>query len=157
MGIEFPKKGSSFYRSFFFMAAVNANTVKRSNAINGYGPNVKYTEGTAFKSFFGALFYVLGYMLYGIGMYVAPLRYLMRTFYLPKPGEGPSEEFMNAGYLHITGIAKGNKGTIVESALSLSLQGDKVKRGGGVLTPASCQKEVLLERLLVTGTSFEYH
>merc|ERR1712187_798271 len=68
--VEFPKKGSSFYRSFFFMAGVNANTVKRSNAINGYGPNIKYTEGTSFKSFFAAMFYVLGYILYGIGVYV---------------------------------------------------------------------------------------
>lgn len=175
--VEFPKKRSLPYRSFFFMASVNANTVKRSNAINGYGSDVLYTEGTAFKSFAAAVWHVLSWAVYGLGLYVPPLRYLMQTFYLPKPGEGPSEDYMDAGYLHLTGIAKGSKGTVVkstmsfnvdpgykdtarmvvESALSLSLEGDKIKCGGGVHTPAACQKEVLMERLLSTGTSFTYH
>ena len=175
--VEFPKKRALPYRSFFFMAAVNANTVKRSNAINGYGPAVRYTEGTSFPSLCAAVMFVLGYVVYGICIYIAPLRWLMRKFYLPKPGEGPSDKFMDAGYLHVTGVAKGTKGTVakstmsfnvdpgykdtarmvVESALSLSLDGHKITSGGGVLTPATCQKEVLLERLLATGTSFKFH
>jgi len=40
-----PKHRSLPYRSFFFMAPVNANSVKRSNALNGYGAKVTYVEG----------------------------------------------------------------------------------------------------------------
>jgi len=165
------------HRSFFFMAGVNANSVKRSNALNGYGPNVKYCEGTSFKSLFAAVLYVLGYIFYGIGIYTPPLRWIMTSFFLPKPGQGPSEEAMDAGYLHLTGIAKGSKGTVVkstmsfnvdpgykdtarmvvESALSLALEGDRISQIGGVFTPGSCQKEVLLERLLRSGTTYAMH
>jgi short subunit dehydrogenase-like uncharacterized protein len=174
--VELGSKGRP-HRSFFFMAGVNANSVKRSNALNGYGNNVKYTEGTSFKSFLAACWYVLGYIFYGIGIYTPPLRWIMTSFFLPKPGQGPSEESMDAGYLHLTGIAKGSKGTtvkslmsfnvdpgykdtarmVVESALSLALEGDKIKSGGGVFTPGACQKEVLLERLLRSGTTFKVY
>lgn len=101
----------------------------------------------------------------------------MRAVWLPKPGEGPSEEAMDNGHLYVLGVARGTKGTVVkstmsfevdpgykdtarmlvESALALSLDGAKIKGEGGVLTPGSCQKEVLLERLLKTGTAFEFH
>ncbi|GMI22347.1 hypothetical protein TeGR_g2886 [Tetraparma gracilis] len=165
------------HRSFFFMAGVNANACKRSNAINNYGPNVKYVEGTSFTSIFAAILYVLGYIFYGIGIYTPPLRAIMRAFFLPKPGEGPSEEYMDSGYLHLTGVAKGSEGTVVkstmsfnvdpgykdtarmvvESALALALEGKKVTSGGGVFTPGACQKEVLLERLLRTGTTYKFH
>ena len=161
------------HRSFFFMAGVNANSVKRSNAINGYGKDVKYCEGTSFKSFFAAVFYVLGYIFYGIGIYTPPLRWLMTTFFLPKPGQGPSEEYMDSGHLHLTGIAKGTKGTTVKSTMSFSVDpGYKdtarmvveaalsladTKCEGGVLTPGACQKEVLLKRLLDSGTTYATH
>ncbi|GMH91209.1 hypothetical protein TrST_g1736 [Triparma strigata] len=162
------------HRSFFFMAPVNANAVKRSNALNGYG-NLTYTEGQSFPNIFSTIWYILGYAVYGICIYLPPLRYLMRKFILPKPGQGPSEEYMDSGYLHVLGVAKGEKGTIVkstmsfnvdpgykdtarmliESALSLSLEDVDCKVG--VYTPGACQKEVLLERLLKTGTEFKYH
>ena len=44
-----PPHRSLPYRSFFFMAPVNANSVKRSNALNGYGEKILYCEGTSFK------------------------------------------------------------------------------------------------------------
>ena len=101
----------------------------------------------------------------------------MRAVWLPKPGEGPSEQAMDNGHLYVLGVAKGDKGTVlkstmgfevdpgykdtarmlVESALALSLDGKKIKSEGGVLTPGACQKEVLLDRLLKTGTAFEFH
>lgn len=46
---------------------------------------------------------------------------------------------------------------LVESGLSLALEFDKVKQlspNGGCLTPATCQKDVLLQRLISTGCSF---
>lgn len=163
-------------RTMFVMAGVNANAVKRSNAINGYGPKVIYREGQVFKSIAGAVAYICGMMTLGLLLFVPPTRWLLRKFVLPAPGEGPSEEFMKSGYLTVEGRAVGSKGTkvnakmrfvvdpgyldtarmVVESALALALDKDKIKVAGGVYTPAACQGEVLLNRLLATGTSFEY-
>lgn len=44
---------------------------------------------------------------------------------------------------------------LVESGLALALEGDKIKVGGGLWTPAACQAEVLLRRLVDTGCTFE--
>jgi short subunit dehydrogenase-like uncharacterized protein len=44
---------------------------------------------------------------------------------------------------------------LVESGLALALEGDKIKVGGGLYTPAACQGDVLLKRLLDTGSSFD--
>jgi len=41
----------------------------------------------------------------------------------------------------------------VESGLALALEGNRITSGGGVLTPAACQGEVLLQRLLATGST----
>lgn len=168
-------KSGQPHRSIFFMAAVNGTTVKRSNALNHYGPKVEYCEGTAFSSYFSALAYFLSMCFVGLCMVIPPVRWLLRAYVLPKPGEGPSEEYMEKGFLNLTGVAKGTGGTevksklrffvdpgykdtarmLVESALSLSLDNDKLEdKSGGVLTPASCQGEVLLNRLVKTGCTF---
>lgn len=44
----------------------------------------------------------------------SPLQWLMQKF-LPKPGQGPSESDMDAGFLKITGIGLGSGGTKVHS------------------------------------------
>lgn len=44
---------------------------------------------------------------------------------------------------------------LVESGLVLALQGQQIKRPGGVYTTASCQGRLLTERLVQTGTFFE--
>ena len=43
---------------------------------------------------------------------------------------------------------------LVESGLVLALQGKEIKVGGGCFTPAACQGELLLKRLVDTGSSF---
>lgn len=155
------------------MAGVNANAVKRSNALNGYGPKVTYCEGQCFASVFGALGAIFSMLWMGICMVVPPLK----ATFLPKPGEGPSEEFMAKGYLVVTGVATamdgkttatsvmkfpvdpGYKDTarmVVESALTLALDSKKLADPkGGVFTPGCCQGAALLDRLCATGTSFE--
>jgi short subunit dehydrogenase-like uncharacterized protein len=173
--LEFSKNEND-HRTKFFMAGVNAYAVKRSNALKKYGENVTYCEGQAFSSAFGMLSHTLQMLTQGILMYVPPTRSLMRKYWLPKPGEGPSIKSMLDGHLNVIGIAKGDKRTIVrskmcfkvdpgyldtarmlvESALVLGLEGDKVTSGGGVLTPAACQGELLVKRLCDTGTTFEY-
>merc|ERR1712147_293950 len=95
-----------------------------------------------------------------------PTRCCLQKYCLKRPGEGPTKEEMAAGYLNLTGVAVGDKGSkvastfhfpadpgykdtarmIVESALTFVLEQGFICQGG-VLTPASCQGERLLKRL----------
>jgi len=173
-----PKKLHAVTRTFFFMAGVNANAVKRSNAINKYGSKLVYCEGQAWKTLSAAVRYVLGMMVFGLLLAVPPTRWLMRKFVLPKPGEGASEAFMESGYLNLTGVGTSTDGrtakaTIrfpvdpgykdtarmaIESGLALALDTAKLPNPeGGVRTPGCVQGEVVLERLVKTGSAFEYH
>lgn len=173
-----PKLGHAGHRTFFFMAGVNANAVKRSNALNKYGKKVMYCEGQAFSTLYKAVLYLSKLAMLGLGLAIPPIRALLRKYVLPKPGEGPSEEFMNSGFLDVTGVATGTDGSTVkstmrfpvdpgykdtarmavEAGLSLSLDSAKLANPkGGVFTPACCQGEVLLDRLIKTGSAFEYH
>jgi len=174
--VSFSQDVSKPNRIMFMMSSVNGNAVKRSNALNGYGEKVVYCEGASRDSWFGAMSSLFYYLLCGLVILIPPLRYLAREYYLPKPGEGPSEEAMDAGHLYVTGIATGEDGSVVEStmkfnvdagykdtarmliesALSLSIDDEAPKTAGGVLTPGSCQKEVLLKRLVATGTTFNF-
>ena len=43
---------------------------------------------------------------------------------------------------------------LVESGLVLALQSKEIKVGGGLYTPAACQGELLLQRLIDSGSSF---
>ena len=46
---------------------------------------------------------------------------------------------------------------LVEAGLVLALEDEsenKIKVGGGVFTPAACQGEILLQRLLNTGCTY---
>jgi short subunit dehydrogenase-like uncharacterized protein len=43
---------------------------------------------------------------------------------------------------------------LVESGLVLALQSKEIKVGGGLFTPASCQGELLLKRLVDSGSTF---
>lgn len=168
-------KGGQPARAMFFMSGVNANCVKRSNALNHYGDKIIYKEGVAFSSMFKAVMFYLQLVLFGLSLYIPPLRWALRKWVLPKPGEGPSMEEMDKGFLKLTGVGKGSKGSsatatlsfkvdpgykdtarmLVESALCLSLQDKELKqRKGGVYTPAACQGEVLLKRLCDTGSAF---
>lgn len=173
-----PKKGHTAVRTMFFMAGVNANAVKRSNALNGYGKQVVYSEGQSFGSSISAIMYLAGLAMLGLGLAIPPTRYLLRKFVLPKPGEGPSEKFMQSGFLNLTGVARSTEGQVakatlrfpvdpgyldtarmcVEAGLALALDGAKLgNAAGGVRTPGACQGEAVLQRLLKTGSAFEYH
>ena len=44
---------------------------------------------------------------------------------------------------------------LVESGLTLVLQQRELKCGGGVWTPACCQGEVLLQRLVASGSDMK--
>lgn len=162
-------------RTMFFMAGVNGNAVKRSNALLHYGDEVTYCEGSNMSGKCSAYCYMAQMGIFGMAMKFPPTRCCILK-YLPKPGEGPSEEQMRAGFLNVTGVARGVSGTkvvatihfptdpgykdtarmLVESGLTFVLEKD-FKCEGGVYTPAACQGETLLKRLVNTGSSFKYH
>lgn len=172
-----PKLQKRQTRTLFFMAGVNANAVKRSNALNGYGDGLVYCEGQAWSSMFGAVKYLIGLMLFGLAIVIPPIRAFLRAYVLPAPGQGPSEESMSKGFLVVTGVGEnkaknmsvtsvmtfpvdpGYKDTarmVVEATLTLALDSDKIEnKQGGVFTPACCQGAALLDRLCDTGTTFE--
>ena len=163
-------------RLLFVMAAANACVVKRSNALLGYGQKVTYREGMEASSKWKACGTFLQLAMLGLLLAFPPSRALLRRFVLPKPGEGPSEEAMKKGFLIVTGLGKSVDGKAVkarltfsvdpgymdtarmavEAGLTLALEGDKVASKGGVLTCASCQGDTLLQRLVATGSTFEY-
>jgi len=161
----------------FIMAGVNAEVVRRSNAIVAEGSraaSVTYSEGmanvdfaTAFVNFFT--------LVLGLTALLNPLTKGLVVNKLPKPGEGPSAKAMDRGFLRISGYGVGSQGNevesviyfrtdagyrdsariLVESALALSLDSDILPaKGGGFFTPATGMGRVLLDRLKKTGTMF---
>jgi short subunit dehydrogenase-like uncharacterized protein len=167
---------SDEYKSWigpFLMAAVMANCIRRSNAINNYGSKLKYRESVVYSSFMAGFSTIIGLLVFGTALVLPPLKYALKTFVLPLPGQGPSESTMDAGFLKVTCMGKGSNGgkvravfyfptdpgyrdtarMLVESGLVLALEGDKVKVGGGVWTPATCQGDLLTERLIASGST----
>lgn len=157
----------------FVMTACNSAVVGRSNALNGYGKNVEYREarvGPNLSTVVGRYFQLaaLGPMLI--------LPEFLRDRVLPQPGQGPSEAAMQASYLQVTAVATSEDGAkaggrmyfkvdagyrdtarmLVESGLSIALEGEKCPGKGGVLTPATCQGKVLFDRLLETGSEWTW-
>jgi short subunit dehydrogenase-like uncharacterized protein len=103
-------------------------------------------------------------------------RYLLQSYVLPKPGEGPSMKDMEENhFLSVNAQGVGSKGTkaeavmyfpqcpgyletarmVTECGLSLALQENQLpSQGGGFFSPAYALGDVLLKRLTDTGTSF---
>lgn len=161
----------------FFMAMVMANCVRRSNALNKYSNQFSYCEGLVYPSFIAGLSHTLQSIYLGTCLITPILRnILLFCKILPSAGIGPSEKEMDKGFLKVTGYAKGIKGNqvktsfyfaddpgyrdtarmLVESGLVLALQYNDLpleNRRGGVKTPATCQGELLLHRLVSTGST----
>jgi len=73
----------------FFMAGANSNTVRRTNALLGYAPNLKYTERWGFPDFSAAFGMLLGFMMSGPYVGLPLLRSLARAAgVLPQPTAG---------------------------------------------------------------------
>eukprot|EP00600_Ochromonadales_sp_CCMP1393_P014239 CAMPEP_0175004228 /NCGR_PEP_ID=MMETSP0005-20121125/4651_1 /TAXON_ID=420556 /ORGANISM="Ochromonas sp., Strain CCMP1393" /LENGTH=491 /DNA_ID=CAMNT_0016259359 /DNA_START=77 /DNA_END=1552 /DNA_ORIENTATION=- len=158
----------------FVMAMVMANCVRRSNALNNYSSRLVYKEAAVYPSFMAGYVNFLGMVLLGTVLMCPPLSWLLRqTPLIPAPGQGPSEADMDAGFLKVTGLATGANGEsvrgslyfptdpgyrdtarmLVEAGLALALESEKIRVGGGIWTPAACQGDVLMQRLLNTGSS----
>ena len=161
------------------MAIANTRVVRRSAALmeqnqNPYGKNFIFGEHGLFKT--KKLARITSYgLLIAVMIITSPIRHLVRPF-LPKPGDGPSEEMRNKGWFRSTFIAEAEDGEqktcsvygsgdpgykstsklVCESALALA-RSDNLPRGdryGGVLTSAVGLGDILIERLKKAGIEF---
>ena len=92
----------------FIMASTNTRAVRRSHALQGYpyGPNFLYKEVMSMPNLFMALGLTLGLTSFVSLVAFPPTRKILQKFFLPKPGEGPSEDARENGYFVIYLIGK---------------------------------------------------
>jgi short subunit dehydrogenase-like uncharacterized protein len=154
------------------MAVANTRVVRRSAALmeqnqKPYGNNFTFGEHGLFSSKRNARLASIGLVI-GFIVLSTPIKRLVRPF-LPKPGEGPSQETQDNGWFRATFVARsednekkicsmygsgdpGYKSTaklVCESAMALA-RSDNLPGGpeyGGVLTSAVGLGEVLVDRL----------
>lgn len=92
----------------FVMAMVMANCIRRSFALNKYSSKLLYREFIVYPSFMAGVVQLIGMLLIGMAIMIPPLKWLfLSTGLIPKPGEGPSIETMDKGFLKVTAIATG--------------------------------------------------
>ncbi len=166
----------------FFMSPMNTKIVRRSNALLGYpyGQDFRYEEAILVGSGpVGWLIAAMGAAAAGgfmLSMALSPTRWLLKRYVFPKPGEGPDRQVREQGFYQLILIGKLDSGEtmrahisgtgdpgvestsriLVESALCLAQETDKIKVGGGFWTPASAMAELLLPRLIDhAGLKFE--
>lgn len=184
----FPGFSHSHWVGGFVMASVMANCVRRSNALLEYSADKKkntnenvtstmtYNESLIYPGFMRLFITNLQLFIFGLSFFFPPLLFFLQ-YILPKPGQGPSKQTMDRGFLRVSVYATGSRGTkvkttiyfptdpgyrdtarmLVESGMCLALD-DEFERiqkfcpTGGIFTPAPCLGRVLLQRLLATGT-----
>ncbi|GBL06216.1 trans-acting enoyl reductase family protein [Glaciecola sp. KUL10] len=151
----------------FVMAAINERVVHRSNALldNMYGSEFRYDEAMSAKTASQAWTFTLGLGAFMLGASVSPIRSLLESYVLPKPGEGPSpEEQLNGMFdmrfyanlednqkivIKVEGDRDPGYGStakmLAQSALCLAK--DVPDLAGGFWTPASALNEALISRL----------
>jgi short subunit dehydrogenase-like uncharacterized protein len=165
----------------FIMATMNTRVVRRSAALlearqETYGVDFTYQEHAFYQKYLNAFLVSFG-TIFSMIIIATPLRKLVRRF-LPKPGEGPSEETMRKGFFDCLYTVEAEDGSIsifrmhgkgdpgyrvtskfvCESALTLIHCEDDLPGGkdyGGLLTPASGLGQPLIERLSKVGIFFE--
>eukprot|EP00468_Gymnochlora_sp_CCMP2014_P003567 CAMPEP_0167751680 /NCGR_PEP_ID=MMETSP0110_2-20121227/6717_1 /TAXON_ID=629695 /ORGANISM="Gymnochlora sp., Strain CCMP2014" /LENGTH=499 /DNA_ID=CAMNT_0007637211 /DNA_START=664 /DNA_END=2163 /DNA_ORIENTATION=+ len=154
----------------FIMAPVNANVVKRSNALLGYSPSITYSEVITHPGCMSAWLIELQKIFIGTGIFFPPWKFF-HSFCLPSPGEGPSYAERAAGYLKIKAFARSSKGNrllirfgltvdpgyedtarlLVECGLC-TLSESITKQGkSGVLTPACAFGMDIIDRIKSQG------
>ena len=168
------------WSGMFVMAAGNTRVVRRTAALmeqnqNSYGANFTFgeyglhkTKKLARRASYGL---ILGFLIIA-----SPLRGIVRKF-LPKPGEGPSEEVQNNGWFRSTFIAEAEDGEkkicslygsgdpgykstsklVCESALTLA-KSNNLPGGdnyGGILTSAAGLGNELISRLKNADIEFK--
>lgn len=164
----------------FIMASVNTRVVRRTNALLGYpyGRQLRYSEVSGMKRGLKGAIKAAGFTA-GMGVFAGslmfgPTRKLVESR-LPKPGEGPSEQSREHGFLRVRVFGEAESGQkksvliegkgdpgykltsllLGESALCLARDEAKLPETSGVLTPATAMGKVLRERLVAAGMVFK--
>jgi short subunit dehydrogenase-like uncharacterized protein len=157
----------------FVMAPINTKNVHRTNALLGHAYGAEFTYGEMQMTGRGAAGekraksaanqMVLLLVLLAFG----PTRWLLTTFALPKPGQGPSLEARESGHYDVLFVADAADGRqvrasvsgdkdpgygstskmISEAALCLARDVDRTRTPGGIWTPAAAMGETLIARL----------
>jgi short subunit dehydrogenase-like uncharacterized protein len=165
----------------FIMAGINTRVVHRSNALsnNSYGTQFLYEEalvtgeGTTGKRKARATTWGLNALM--IGLAVPPVRWLLETMVLPKPGEGPSEKAQQEGCFAMVFLGSAATGESIQcrvtgdrdpgygstakmlaqaAACLASEVPDSIE--GGFWTPATVLGDRLIEKLQAhAGLTFE--
>jgi len=164
----------------FFMAPINTRVVGRSATLHeadghAYGEAFTYEEAMESKSGFGAWTMTLG-MGAADALLKRPWGRRLVARAVPNPGQGPSTAAMDGGFFRARFTAEaedgstawaivadmdgdpGNRSTVrmlVESALCLLQDRDRLPARAGVLTPALAFGDVLPERLAASGMRWE--
>jgi short subunit dehydrogenase-like uncharacterized protein len=157
----------------FVMAMINTKNIHRTNLLLGkaFGADFVYDEmmltGDGPKGQKRAKAAANFSRMQNTLMNFGPTRVLIRTFALPKPGQGPSKEERETGFYDVLFIAemkdgrvlkagvKGDKDPgygstskmIAESALCLAREVGRDRTPGGVWTPGAAMGETLIARL----------
>jgi short subunit dehydrogenase-like uncharacterized protein len=179
-GAEFDDEYSAWIGPFV-MAAVNTRVVHRSNALlnNAYGDKFTYTEamlmGKGNKGKRTARNMGWGLNIFMVLAALAPTRWFMEKFILPKPGEGPTPKEQETGMYDMRFIGKTDTGNKIkvkvtgdrdpgygstakmlgEAAVCLA-QLSKDDKAGGFWTPSSAYGLTLVDRLSKNaGLTFE--
>jgi short subunit dehydrogenase-like uncharacterized protein len=165
----------------FVMAGINTRIVHRSNALshNSYGAEFTYEEamatgqGAKGKRMARATSWGVNALM--IGLAVPPIRWLLESFVLPKPGEGPTEKAQLEGGFDIFFLGSTAQGENIRcrvtgdrdpgygstakmlSQASACLAKDVPDTvAGGFWTPATILGDRLIDRLKAhAGLTFE--
>jgi len=166
----------------FVMAAVNTRIVHRSNALSdyAYSEDFLYDEsirmGRGLRGGVSAFAFSGGLGAFMAGAALPPTRWLMESFILPKPGEGPSPEQQERGLydLRFCGTTRSGEKLVTrvtgdrdpgygstakilgEAGVCLTQDISRRDVAGGFWTPATAMGEALLARLQQhAGLTFE--
>lgn len=164
----------------YIMQSVDTRLVNRSNALQGfkYGEKFVFTERLRVPHF-GYAILSLFMMPIFLLLFMNPVGRAFLRLVLPAPGEGPSQELLDNGYMKMKLWGKGVdaagkevlvRGTVTalngdpgyrqtgkmvaEAAICLALDQKKLPPLYGLLTPASAMGPVLRERLNERGVNF---
>jgi len=166
----------------FIMAGINTRVVFRTNTLTNYsyGKNFEYSEvmltGNKSGSKRNAKGMALGIKAFLVLAAMAPTRWFLEKYLLPKPGEGPAPQEQEEGFFDIRHLAKTEDGQVIEikvtgdkdpgygstgkmlaqAALCLANDVSPEEKGGGFWTPASIFGNKLIARLEAhAGLTFE--
>jgi short subunit dehydrogenase-like uncharacterized protein len=165
----------------FVMTGINTRVVHRSNAMsnNSYGAEFQYEEavvtGQGAKGKRMARAATWGVNALMVGLAVPPLRWLLETVVLPKPGDGPNEKAQLEGSFDLVFLGSTAKGDTIgcrvtgdrdpgygstakmlSQAAACLAKDVPAEVAGGFWTPATIFGDRLIERLEAhAGLTFE--